>query len=96
MTDDGHISSTIIPTGHVGGESSDASLHRVFLSCELLKGKDNKKLPTLFRDNLNDVYKDLLLNPDNYFQPLEEFIDTLITGITEAYAQDEACITIPF
>ncbi len=41
LTHDGHISPTLIPTGHIGSESNEASLHRVFISCELLRGKDS-------------------------------------------------------
>jgi len=37
LTHDGHISPTIIPTGHMGIDSSDASLHKAFISCELLR-----------------------------------------------------------
>jgi hypothetical protein len=62
----------------MGSESSDASLHKAFISCELLRGKDNGELPTLFRDSLNDFYEDMLLHPDDYIPP-EEFIDILIT-----------------
>ncbi len=36
LTHDGHISPTIIPTGHVGIESTESSLHKIFVSCELL------------------------------------------------------------
>ena len=53
----------------MGSESSDASLHKAFISCELLRGKDNGELPTLFRDSINDFYEDLLLHPDDYIPP---------------------------
>ncbi len=94
-THDGHISPTIIPNGHIGSESSEASLHRLFISCELLRGTNNGGLSTLFKDSLIDVYEDLLLQPDNDYTPLEDFIDTLITCIAEADTQDEEAITIP-
>jgi len=55
----------------------------------------HRRTSEAFRDSLNDVYEDLLLNPDNDYLPPEEFIDTLITIITEACAQYEAAITIP-
>ena len=71
LTHAGDISPTIIPTGHMGNESSDASLHKAFISCELLRGKVNGELPTLFRDSLNDFYEDLLLHPDDYTPPEE-------------------------
>ena len=63
LTHDGHISPTIIPTRHTGSESSEASLHNVFVSYELLRGKDSGELPTLFQDIINDVYKELFLKP---------------------------------
>jgi hypothetical protein len=70
-------------------------LHRVFISCEQLRGNDNGELPRFFKDSLLDVYEDLLLQPDNDYIPPEDFIDTLITCIAEADAQDESAITIP-
>ena len=70
-----------MPIDHIGSESNEASLHRVFISCELLRGKDTGELPTLFIDSLLDVYADLLLQPDNGYKPPEDFIDTLITCI---------------
>jgi hypothetical protein len=69
LTHDGHISPTIISTGHTGSDSSEASLHKAFISCELLRGKDSGELPTFFRDSLNDFYEDLLLLPNNDFIP---------------------------
>jgi len=39
LTHDRHISPKIIPTGHIGNESSEASLHKIFVSCELLRGQ---------------------------------------------------------
>jgi hypothetical protein len=95
LTHDGHISLTILTTGHIGSESSEASLHKVFISCELLKGKDIGEIPTLFRDDLVDVYEDLLMNPDNVYLPPEEFIDILMTCIAETDAQDKAAMMIP-
>ncbi len=60
LTHDGHISPTIIPTSHVGNESGESWLHKVFVSCELHRGKDSGELPALFRDNLiNGIYGDL-------------------------------------
>ena len=94
LTHDGHISPTIIPNGHIGSESIEASLYKVFISCELLRGRDSGELPTIFRESLNDVYEDILLNQETEYQPPEEFIDILITGIIEADAQDEAAVTI--
>jgi hypothetical protein len=32
------------------------------MSCELLRGKDNGELPTLFKDNLKDIYEDIIMN----------------------------------
>jgi hypothetical protein len=32
LTHDGHISPTIIPTGHVGNDSTESSLHKIFVS----------------------------------------------------------------
>jgi hypothetical protein len=69
LTRDGHISPTLVPTSHAGNESGKSSLHKVFVSCELLRGKDNGELSALFRDNLNDIYENITLNDNDDFQP---------------------------
>jgi hypothetical protein len=61
------ISQTILPTGHIGNKSNEASLHTVFVSRKLLRGKDNGEIPTLFRDNLKDIYEDIILNNTDDF-----------------------------
>jgi hypothetical protein len=38
LTHDGQISHTPLPTGHIGSEYSEASLHKLFVSCEMLRG----------------------------------------------------------
>ena len=81
LTHDGHISPILIPTGHVGNELTEASLHKAYVSCELLRGKDIGELPTIFRDNLKDTYEDILLNDKDTYIPPTEFIDTFITAI---------------
>ena len=93
-THDGHISPTILPTRHVSNESTESSLHKIFVSCELLRGKDSGELPTLFKDSLNDTYEDLILNNDSEFQPPKDFIDSLVTSISVADLQNEANITL--
>jgi hypothetical protein len=94
LTHDGHISPTLIPTGHVGNESTDSSLHKVFSSCELLRGKDSGELSALFRNNLNEIYEDLILNNDNDFHPPEDLIDAIVTNISLAETQNESSITL--
>jgi hypothetical protein len=84
LTHDGHISPTIIPSGRAGNESTEASLHKIFVSCDLHGGKDSRELPALFRNNLNDIYEDLVLNKDNDFCPPEDLIDSLVTSISAA------------
>jgi hypothetical protein len=96
LTHDGHNNLTIIvPSGHIGNESSEASLNTIFISFELLRGKDIGDVSTLFRDSLNDVYEDLLMHPDHDYIPPKEFIDILITFKAEADAQVDAAIMIP-
>ena len=41
LTHGGNIIQTLLPTGHISNESNEPSLHKVFVSCELLRGKDN-------------------------------------------------------
>ena len=92
--DGGHISPTIIPTWHVGNESTESSLQKICVSCDLLRGKDNGELPALFRDGLNDIYEDLVLNNDSDFRPSEDLIDSLVTIISATESQNEANITM--
>ena len=94
LTHDGQISQTLIPTRHVGSESSEASLHKVFVSCEMLRGKDIGELPTLFRDNMKDSYEDLILNNNDDFQTPADFIEIFIEGIATAEAQGETTVTL--
>jgi hypothetical protein len=60
LTHDGHTSPTIIPIGHIGTKSNEASMHKVLISCELLRGRDYGELPIYFRESLNDVNEDML------------------------------------
>ena len=62
LTHGDQISQSLLPSGHIGRESRESSLHKVFMSCELLRGKDNGELPTLFKDNLKDIYEDIIMN----------------------------------
>jgi hypothetical protein len=94
LTHDGDISPTIIPTGHVGNESTESSLHKLFFSCELLRGKDIGELPPLFRDILNDIYEDRILNTDNDFQPPDVIINSLVACISTTDMQNEINITM--
>ena len=68
-------------------------MHTIFVSCNLLKGKDSGELPALFKGNLNDIYEDLILNNDNDLCPPEDLIDSLVTSISTAESQNEANIT---
>jgi hypothetical protein len=78
------LSPTSITTGHVGDDSIESSLHTIFVSCELLRGKDIGELLALFKDNLNAIYEDLILNNDDEFQPLQDLIDYLVASIVAA------------
>ena len=94
LAHDGHISPTIIPTWHVGHDSTESSPHKLFVSCDLLRGKDNGELRALFKDNLNDISDKLILNIDCDFQPPKDLIDSLVTSISAAELQNEATITM--
>jgi hypothetical protein len=94
LTHDGHISPTIIPTGHVGIESTEASMHKIFVSCDPLRGKDSEELPALFKGIFNDTYEDIILNNDIDFCPPEDFIASLVTSISATESQNEANITM--
>ena len=75
---DRYIGPTIIPTGHVSHESIESPMHKIFVSCEQLRGKYIGDLPALFRDKFNDIYEDLLCNNDDDFQPPKDLIDSLV------------------
>jgi len=94
LTHDGHVSPILIPSGHVGNESSEASLHKAYVSCELLRGKDNGELPTIFKDILKETYEDILLNDKDEYIPPTDFIDTFITTIETAKSADAGEITL--
>ena len=64
------------------------------MSCELLKSKDIGELPILFRDNLKDCYEDIIMNNTLDFQPLDDFIESLVKGIWAAEAQGQSVITL--
>ena len=65
------------------------------MSCELLRGKDNGELPTLFRDSLKASYEDLIMyNKDDYQTP-NDFIEIFIEGIAASEAKGETIITFP-
>ena len=83
-----------IPTRHVGNDLIESSLHKIFVSCELLRAKDNNELPALSRDNHNDFFEDRILDNDNEFQPPEDRIDSLVTSISAADLQNEMTITL--
>jgi len=68
LTHDGHISPTLIPSRHIGNESTEISLHRAYTSCDIFRGKDSRELPMIFRDNFKDTYEDYILT-DKDFQP---------------------------
>jgi hypothetical protein len=89
------VGPTLIPTGHTGNEYCEASFHKEFVSWELLRGKDRVESPTLFRDNINDIYEDLILNDiATAFQTPNDFIEPLVARIAAAEARGEATITL--
>ena len=94
LTHDGHISPTLILIGHVGNESSESSLHKVFVSCDLNRRRDSGELPALFRDSLNDIYEDLILNNDGKHHPSGDIIDSLVTSILAADIISKTNITL--
>jgi hypothetical protein len=59
------------------------------VSCELLRGKDNGELPTLF--SFKDSYGDLILSDIDDFQTPNNFIEIFIEDIAAAEAQRECC-----
>ena len=53
-----------------------------------------RRATALFRDNLNDIYEDLILNNDGDFQPPDDIIDSLVTCISAANMQHETNISM--
>jgi hypothetical protein len=74
LTYNGCVNLVIIPTGHLGDESDDPTLHKVFISCTHFKGKDNGALHALVKDNLAEQYEDLFLLPDDDFDIPEDLL----------------------
>jgi len=52
LTHNGIVSPAIIPTWHMGEESNDPSLQKIFISCANFKGKDNIILQSFLHENL--------------------------------------------
>ena len=95
LTHYGHINPIIILTGHVGNESTEASLHKAFLSCELLRGKDSGELPTIFKDNLKGTYEEILLNDKDDFIAPDDFINTFITSNKAIDSINSGAVSLP-
>ena len=94
LTHDGRINQTILLTGHLVNEFNEAPLHKIFVSYELLRGKDSGEIPILFRDNLNDINEDIIPNNTDDVQPQDDFIESLIEGLSAAEAQGKLVITL--
>jgi hypothetical protein len=74
---------TFIPTWHSCETSQDDSLHKAFIACSAFRGKDNKNLSQLFRDNLHEIYDRVFdIDADTTNDP-EDFYTT-ISEATEA------------
>ena len=93
LTHGGHISPTLIQTGHIGNASTEMSLHRAYASCDLFKEKESGELPTLFRNSYKDTYEDDILTEKD-FQPPDDFIDIFINAIVAADTNKDEAITL--
>ena len=54
LTHDGYINPVMIPSGLKGEESEDPLLHKLFISCDTLRGRDNFALHTYYKTILVD------------------------------------------
>ena len=94
MTHDGNGSPVLIPIGHMGEESDDPSLHKIFISCVHFRGKDNGAIQSYIQDNLAEMYVELLLNPDDNFTIPEAFVDIIATAMAQHTSADNNTITL--
>ena len=94
LTHSGNDNPVILPTGHMGEESDDPSLHKIFLSCANFRGKDNTALQTLLQDSLAEQYDEILLHPDDHFIIPEGFVDIMATTISESAATNNDTIAL--
>jgi hypothetical protein len=94
LTHDGRISQTIQPTGDMGIEPRESSMHEIVVSCELLRGEDSGELSILFGDNLKDNYEEIFLTNTDDFQPLDDFIEPLAEEISTTKTQGQSEITL--
>ncbi len=94
MTPDGRVSPVIITIRHIGEESEDPTLHKIFISCAHFRGKDNGVLHALLQDNLAEPYDDLLRHPDDDFSLLDDFVDIIATTMAEAVATNNNVIKL--
>ena len=86
LTHGGRVIPVIIPTGHMGEESDDPSLHKIFISYANFRGKDNGAIQSYLQDNLAVVYEELLLNPEEEFIIPKDFVDIITTTISKSTA----------
>jgi len=94
LTHSGSGSLVILPTGHMGEELDDPSLHKIFISCANFRGKDNNALQTLLQDSLAEQYDDILLHLDDHFIIPEDFVDIIATAISESAATSNNTIAL--
>ena len=94
LTHDGKVSLVLIPAGHMGEESDDPSLHKIFISCAHFRGKDNGAIQSYIQDSLAEMYDELLLNPDDNFIIPEDFVDIIATTMAENTSADNNTITL--
>ena len=94
LTHHGIVSPIIIPTGHMGEESDDPSLHKIFISCANFRGKDNNTLQKFLHDSLAEQYDEILLHPDDNFIILEYFVGIFATAISESTSSNTNIIAL--
>jgi hypothetical protein len=82
LTHSGQVCPTLIPSGHANNESQDASLHTVYASSHMFRGRDGVFLQHLLKDNLPAHYEALLGNvltdyivPNDFYTAITNAMD---------------------
>jgi len=93
LTYDGKICHTLIPSGHTNEESQDPSLHRVYASSQMFRGRDSIGIRALFIESMQAHSEALLDNNGNQDYTIPNEFYTAISNAVD-YASDAIIVEL--
>jgi len=93
LTYNGQVCHSLIPSGHTNEESQDPSLHRVFASSHMFRGRDGIGIPTMLRERLQTHYEALLDDNGNKDYTIPNDVYTAISDAID-YAGDATTVEL--